>query len=127
MVFELSNPRSAVEAYLDAFTRHDLHQCLEFFGEDATVSFLSGTYKGRDAIEQWHKDRFAANLKILRVDAVSTEGETVKVDLQVTSNRLRFFKISNLDGRATIELEHGRVRQLKLGLRLQAPFEGWGG
>ncbi|HEY6360294.1 MAG TPA: nuclear transport factor 2 family protein, partial [Vicinamibacterales bacterium] len=117
-VFETSNPRTAVESYLDAFTRHDLPRCLDFFAEDATLSFLSGTYKGRDAIKQWHKDRFAADLKILRVDGVSASGDTVNVDLHVTSNRLRFFKISNLDGYATIQLEHGRIRQLKLGMRL---------
>jgi ketosteroid isomerase-like protein len=126
-VFELSNPRVAVESYLEAFASRDLLRCLEFFVEDATLVFVSGTYKGRAAIEQWHTDRFAADLKILRIDGVTTEGDTVTVDLHVTSNRLRFFKIANLDGRATMQLEQGRIKELKFGLRLYDPFEGWGG
>lgn len=125
-VFELSNPRVAVESYLEAFGRHDLARCMEFFADDATLSFVSGTYQGRAAIEQWHQDRFAADLKILRMDGVSTDGDTVTVDLHVTSNRLRFFKIANLDGRATMRLGDGKIKELKFGLRLYDPFEGWG-
>jgi ketosteroid isomerase-like protein len=123
---ELSNPRSSIETYLEAFQRHDLAQCLEFFAPDATLTFVSGTYQGKAAIEDWHKDRFAANLKILRMDQITADGDTVTVDLNVTSNRLQFFKIANLDGRATMRLADGKIKELSFGLRLYDPFEAWG-
>ena len=63
--------KALAQAYLDAFDAQDLDRCLGFFSDDATIDFNKTVYNGRQAVADWHKDRFAANLKLVRLNNIS--------------------------------------------------------
>src|ERR1035438_2692909 len=63
--------KALAEAYLDAFHKRDLDRCVDFFSDDASIDFNMTAYKGRQNIVEWHKDRFEADLKMLRLNNTS--------------------------------------------------------
>lgn len=117
--------RTFVEAYLQAFNARDLARCLDFYTEDATLTVLNGVYRGHAAIAGWLEQRFAADAQLVRIDAVRVNGDTVIADGAVTSRRLKAMRVGNLTGRATIRLAGGKVKEMKLGLRLGDIFQEW--
>lgn len=118
-----TNPKAIVETYLATFERHDADGCTSAFTSDAKISWLGGTYQGPEAIKQWHEDRFAANLKIIRRDDMQVQGNTVTADMVVTSDRLKTWRLSELGGRATLTLRDGKVEHAKFGLRFSNPLQ----
>jgi len=117
--------QTLIDSYLEAFRARDLDRCMSFFDDEATLKFVSGVYNGRQPIEDWHKERFAADLKILSIDSVNVDGDTVKVDLMLASKRLQFFRLPSLAARATIRLDNNKIREAHFGPRFTDPFEGW--
>jgi hypothetical protein len=113
--------RRMVEEYRDAFERRDLAACLAFFADDARLRFLFSSYEGRAAIEEWHQDRFAADVKLLRIDHVSVEGETVVAQAVATSRRLRLFRMDEVKGTMTFRVVDGRFQEAVLSPRKGAP------
>jgi hypothetical protein len=111
---------TAFRQYLDAFDARDLPACLSFFAEDASLTFQSSLYRGKTAIERWHTDRFAADLRIIRLDRVTVEDDQVTADAVVTSNRLRAWKFDSLGGTATVRFENGRISEVNFAARLTA-------
>lgn len=111
--------------YMEAFEEQNLDRCLDFFADDAVLDFQGGVYRGQLAIKDWHKDRFAARLQIVRVDGIAVNGDTVTVDLVVTSDRLKAWRITRLPGTATYVFEQGRIKDARFGLRATNPLERW--
>ena len=111
--------------YLGAFEARDLARCLEFFAEDATLAWQAGVYKGRRAIEDWHKDRFQADLRLVRVDGINVEGNVVTVDAVATSNRLRSWRVGSLGGRVTFVFDRDRITSTTFAVRVTNPLEQW--
>jgi len=116
------NLEALARSYLDAFEARDLERCLGFFLEDAHIDFQSGLYKGRKGIEDWHKDRFSANLRVIRIDGVTVNGDTVVIDAVVSSNRLAAWKVNSLSGRVTIRFRDGKIQEGKLAPRMVNPI-----
>jgi hypothetical protein len=113
--------RTLIEAYRHAFESRDLPACVRFFAEDAVLRFLFATYEGRAAIETWHKERFAADVHLLRLDGMAEEGDTVVVQAVATSRRLRLFRIDQVKGTATFRIEQGLFKEATLSPRKGAP------
>jgi ketosteroid isomerase-like protein len=65
--------KTLAQAYLDAFHARDLDRCLEFYADDATVDFNKTVYSGRQGITEWHKDRFAADLRLIKMNSMTVE------------------------------------------------------
>lgn len=103
--------------YLKAFDSRDVDRCLSFCNEDATFHFLWRTFRGMKGIEKWHRDRFAADLRVTRVDDISVAGNTVNVDVIITSNRLKARKLNQLGARITLRLERGALTDVKFSHR----------
>ena len=122
---EASARQALVEDYLAAVSAHQLETCLSFFAEDATIEFQGGVFKGPAAIEEWHRDRFAAGFQILKVERVTVEGDTVLVEASIASARLRVWKVAQLSGKATVRVENGRIVEARLAPKIYNPFEGW--
>jgi ketosteroid isomerase-like protein len=116
--------KAAVNAYLEAYDQRDLAACIDFFSEDATIHFGLGVYRGRQAIEEWHRDRFAADLRITRVEGIRPRGSTVVVDGVATSNTARAWGFDEVAGRATIVFHGEKIGEVKFGLRTSV-LEGW--
>ncbi|HTT61261.1 MAG TPA: nuclear transport factor 2 family protein [Bryobacteraceae bacterium] len=114
--------KTLAQAYLDAFHAHDMERCLEFFADDATVDFNKTMYKGKEGITEWHKDRFAADLKMLKMSSMTVDGDTVVVDGAVTSKRLAAWRLKSLSGRVTMKFENGKIKYGKLAPRMTNPF-----
>lgn len=112
-----SDVQGLVIDYLKAFEARDLERCLSFCNEDTTFHFLWRRFRGRKGIEKWHRDRFAADLRVLRVDNTSLERNTVTVDVVITSKKLRPHKLNSLGGRISARLEHGVLRDVQFALR----------
>jgi ketosteroid isomerase-like protein len=114
--------KTLAQAYLDAFHAQDLDRCLEFFADDATVDFNKTVYTGRQGIAEWHKDRFAANLKMIKMNSMTVDGDTVVVDGAVSSKRLAAWRLKALSGRVTMKFENGKIKSGKLAPRMTNPF-----
>ena len=107
-----------VKAYMEAFEERRLSDCLAFFDENATLSFHTSYFKGLSEIEGWHKDRFAADLRLIRVDNNTTDGDSVTIDAVGTSKRLQAWRINNINGVISIQFEGDKIRDLKFSPRL---------
>jgi len=103
--------------YLKAFDSRDLGRCLSFCNDDATFHFLWRSFRGLKGIEKWHRERFAADLRVTRVVDISEEGNTVNVDVIVTSNKLKARKVNQVAGRIALRLERGALKDVKFSLR----------
>lgn len=108
---ENRDPRSLLEAYRTAFEAGDATLCAGLFAEDATLKFIFGTFKGRKAIEDWHKERFSAEVKLLRIESVSVEGEKISMNAAVTSRKLRRFRMNEVKGTAVFHVQDGRFSE----------------
>ena len=117
--------QALVEEYLRALSTRQLEKCLSLFRDDAIIEFQAGVFKGPKAIEEWHRDRFAAEFEVLEVERVTVEGNTVTVEAAIASARLRTWRINRLRGEATITVENGRIKTAKLAPKLYNPLENW--
>lgn len=117
--------RTVVHSYLEAFHQRDLAACAGFFADNAEIHFVMGVHQGRQAIEDWHKDRFAADVRVTRVEGVRVEGETVSVDAVATSKSIRAWRLGELAGTATFSLRDGKIEAASFTLRTTIPIEGW--
>ena len=121
------DPREVVQAYVKALKKGDLDRCLDLFSDDAIIVMqhgMAGTFKGREAIEEWHKKRFAANAKIVSVDKLVAEDHDVTLEATVTTDRLRVWRIPRLSGTATFVVRQGRIEEAQLAVRMYNPLEG---
>jgi hypothetical protein len=117
---EEMGPRTVVEAYLQTFDARDLPRCIEFYDDDASLTFGPGLFRGRQAIEQWHKDRFAADMRILELENIEVRGNTVTVRGVVTSKKLKLFKVGSLGGKGTFLIQNGKIKELRFEGRIGA-------
>ena len=120
---EQTDSRALIEKYIQAFEARNVAACLECFSENATLDFQGTLYTGRADIENWHNERFAANLRILRMESVTLNGDTATVDVEISSDRLAAWKVKALKGRITIRLEDGRFKEGKLAARMTNLFD----
>jgi hypothetical protein len=118
----LETPEQLTQRYLAAFEARDIGQCLEFFDESSVIDFQTGVYKGLKSIEGWHKDRFAANLRLERIDSLRVSGESVTVEAIVSSDRLLAWKIKSVAGRLVIKYDSVKIRHAKLTPRMNNPI-----
>jgi hypothetical protein len=116
---------ATIATYLQAFDSRDLARCTDFFAEDASIHFGLGTYRGRQAVEEWHKDRFAADVRVVRVERVASEGDSVKVDAVVTSRVARAWRFNSVAGTGSFVFNQGKITEAKFSLRMSLPLEGW--
>jgi len=115
------DPRTVVEAYLQAFEARDLPRCLDFYDEDATLTFgPGGVFRGQKSIEQWHKDRFAADFRLLSLEEIEVNGDTVTIRGVATSRKLKAFKINTLGGKGTFLIQAGKIKKAQLEGRVGA-------
>jgi len=114
--------QAIVEAYLQAFDERDLPRCMEFYGEEGLLifgpaAFGLGQFKGKAAIEQWHKDRFAGGMKVIEIEQITIDGDTVTVRAVATSPVLKSIHLDDLRGTATFVVQQGEFKEVRLGLR----------
>lgn len=114
--------KTLAQSYLDAFHAHDMDRCLDFFADDATVDFNKTMYSGKQGITDWHKDRFDADLKMVKMNSITVKDDTVVVDGAVTSKRLAAWRLKSLSGRVTMKFENGKIKYGKLAPRMTNPF-----
>lgn len=120
-----NNLEAAVREYLEAFNSRDLSRCMEFFADDARLDFAMGVYRGTKAIEEWHTKRFEADLRVLRVERVRSDGDTVTVDALATSKVAKAWKFPSVAGVVTFLFDQGKIKHGKFRLRTAIPVEGW--
>ena len=122
-------PNSDLEAttrsYLTRYDQRDLQACMSFFAEEAEVHFAMGTYRGPEAIEEWHRDRFEADLRVLEIERVKVQDQAVILDLVATSKTSRAWGFETFAGRATVSFDQGKIVKAEFGLRNALPLEGW--
>jgi ketosteroid isomerase-like protein len=122
---EEATTRELIETYLKAFEQGELEQCMNCFDSDATVEWLMGEYRGKESIEEWHKDRFAAGLKILRVDGMNIKGDVATVRVTVTSKRLAAWRMPSLGGVVTVKFQDGKIHGTKFAAKSINPQQNW--
>ena len=110
-----------VRSYLAAFEARDLARCLEFFAADATIGFHVSAFRGARGVADWHRARFEADARVVRIDRMTIEGERAVVDVVATSRTLRAWKIGDLKGRVELFFAQGRIVRALLSLRGSNP------
>ena len=110
--------KAVTNSYLEAFDARDLERCLSFFLDAASIDFQLGVFKGREAIENWHRDRFAANLRLTKIEAITVRGATVIIDGVATSDRLAAWKLSSIKGRVTLKFTGDKIAEAKFASRM---------
>jgi hypothetical protein len=108
--------------YLAAFEARDLEKCIGFFSDDATIDFQNVEYEGTESIREWHQERFAANLRLSKIDNVRVKGGTVVVDAVASSDRLAAWKINSLKSRIEAKFEDDKIQEVKLTARITSVF-----
>jgi len=114
--------KALAESYLEAFHARDMDHCLQFFTEDSAIDFNMTMYKGLKAITEWHKDRFAADLKMIKKSSITADGDTVTIDGAISSKRLSAWRVKALSGRVVMVFENGKIKTGKLSPRMTNPF-----
>jgi hypothetical protein len=105
-------------AYLKAFEARDIDQCMTFYDDNASLSFVQSDYQGKEQIQEWHKARFAADLRIVRLEKLTVDGNTVVLAVAVTSKRIQAWKLNTVRGTVTTLFEGSKIKDLKFGMRL---------
>ena len=103
--------RAVVQAYLESFADQNLATCMEFFTDDGTLTFLTKHFNSREEIEDWHRERLAANVKLFSLDSVYARGDTVIAEAVITSRRLARWRIK-LRGRAHVHLDGDKIKDI---------------
>ncbi len=116
-----SELEGTIREYMKAFESRDLARCLEFYSENATIHFQDTRYRGRQAIEEWHNDRFLADLKILDIEDVRVEENEVILDVVVASETLKEWTIDRLNGSISFHFQQDRIDEAKFSLRAHNP------
>lgn len=106
----------AIQDYLKAFEARDLDRCTSFYADDAAIQFQFSRYGGRDSIETWHRERFDANLRVLRLEEVVVDDGAVTVDAVVASDRLAKWHFDSMSVRLIFDFQDGLIRELKCDL-----------
>jgi hypothetical protein len=94
--------------YLAAFEARNLEQCMGYYTDDSTLEFVT-LFQGLAQIEGWHKARFAAGLRVVRLDRISVDGNKVSLDAVATSKRLRAWRVNSISGTITAVFEGPRI------------------
>ena len=108
------------EAYLKAFDERDLSQCLDFYDQDAVLHFMTGIYRGKEAIEEWHKDRFAADLRVAKLEDIEARDDAVIVHAIVTSKKLKAFMINKLGATVSLHFQDSKIKEARFQGRIGA-------
>ena len=106
-----------VKDYFNAFEARDLSKCIHFFQEDAILHFATGKFPGKKAIEQWHNDRFKGGMKIVEIEEVEVQDNTVIVHAVVTSPKLKLVRIDDFRGTGTFLIHQNKFKEVRMGLR----------
>jgi ketosteroid isomerase-like protein len=117
-----TDQQGLIEAYLEAFKERDLARCLEFFHDDGLLifgprAFGLGRFRGREALEQWHKERFEKGMKIDKIEGIHVDGDKVVVKAVVSSPVLKAIHLDDFRGQATFIVDAGKIKEANLGLR----------
>jgi SnoaL-like domain len=109
---------SKARAYMKAFETRDLVLCMNYFTDTSAVHFVNSVYNGMQEIEEWHKARFAADLRMVRMGKVTVEGNTVVLEGIVTSKRLKAWKINTVSGTVTAQFDGDKITEVKFGTKM---------
>jgi limonene-1,2-epoxide hydrolase len=106
-------PEATIRAYLQAVAGWDVVRCVAFFADDARIELPPGVFEGKQAIAEFHRERFAAELKLVRIGAIRATGDTVHVEAVVTSKLIRAVKIGALPVRGAFRVEHDKIKEVR--------------
>ncbi len=121
MVAADTDKRTAVEGYIKSFEDKDVDSCLSYFTEDAVIhfgpaTFGLGRFRGTSQIEKWHRERFAAGGRVVKVEEIKVDRGQVRVKAVFTSPRLKAVRLDDFRGTGTFVFEGTQFKELKLGL-----------
>jgi hypothetical protein len=112
------NSESLVRQYLDAFGQHDISRCMAPFTANSVVVAREGTHTGLAEIEQWHRDRFAGETRILELKSVQPTATGAVADMQITSARLADTRLKSISGKMTFEIDNGVIKHAVLEFKI---------
>jgi hypothetical protein len=115
--------RQAVDSYLAAFEARDVERCVAFFDNAAKLDFQMTVFEGKDAIEEWHRDRFAANLRLVKLERITIRRDTVTIDAVAASDRLSAWNVHALPGRVTLQFADGKIVSCRFAARMVNPID----
>ena len=121
---QVTNAQDVVQEYLEAFSERALARCVDMYSDDALVFFPPVTYEGKQAVKDWHEARFLADARLVRMDNMTVNGDTVVIQGSITSKKLKVWRIPSVSGRAIFQVREGKIASLRFDLKAWNSFLG---
>ncbi len=125
---------SLVQAYLEAYNRHDLDASLTFLAEEAALEIGSVTAQGADQVRAFHEYQIALEAEFQQ-DGCLVEENTVTCQATLSSDWERAMGINTLDFSSWVyTFENGRIQRVSSALdsesqqiveQISDAFEHW--
>jgi ketosteroid isomerase-like protein len=109
-----------LEHYIQLLNAGDLEACVALFAEDAKVAFRDRKAQGRDAIRQWHEDRFANRLEVRLDGPVESEGDAASAPVKLKSDRAEGRRLQELPATVHMRVSEGRIAEVRVEPRVGA-------
>lgn len=112
-------------AYLDAFEKRDLETCLGFYTPESVIHFGPGVYAGAKSIEDWHRERFDADLRITHYDQAKLKGNTVSARVIAVSEKIKAWGLDSIQATLSLSFEGNKVKEARFDMLDSNPLETW--
>ncbi len=112
-------------AYLDAFEKRDFKACIDLYMPDSVIHFGPGTYAGMKNIEEWHRERFDADLRLTSLDATRVEGSTVSARVVAVSDKIKAWGLDSIQAILSLVFEGKKIKEARFDMLDSNPLETW--
>ena len=112
-------------AYLDAFEKRDFEACIDLYMPESVIHFGPGTYAGMKNIEEWHRERFDADLRLTGLDETKLEGKTVSARVVAVSEKIKAWGLDSIQATLTLVFEGKKIKEARFDMLDSNPLETW--
>lgn len=121
----LPNLQAMVDTFLAAQNEHDIDAITNCFTEDATVTLMVETLKGKAAIREWQENLAADHFHIELGRPMEGDGDRITFVAKVEQERFKALGLAHLDGECEVVIRDGKVGRytFKLSPESQMRFE----
>ena len=112
-------------AYLDAFEKRDFEACIDLYMPDSVIHFGPGSYAGMKNIEEWHRERFDADLRLTSLDETRLEGNTVSARVIAVSDKIKAWGLDSIQATLSLVFEGKKIKEARFDLLDSNTLETW--
>ncbi len=112
-------------AYHDAFEKRDFDACIDLYMPDSVIHFGPGSYAGMKNIEEWHRERFDADLRLTSLDETRLEGNTVSARVIAVSDKIKAWGLDSIQATLSLVFKGKKIKEARFDLLDSNTLETW--